>query len=110
MDVHVPSAITEGLRRRGIDVLTSQDDGTRAADDAVLLTRASVANRLLFTQDEDFLKIAPNWHSEGKPFVGIAYSHQIGVSIGRLIEDLELLALCATEDELHNRVIYLPLR
>jgi predicted nuclease of predicted toxin-antitoxin system len=71
MDVHVPSAITEGLRRRGIDVLTSQEDGTRAADDAELLTRASAANRLLFTQDEDFLKIAPKWHSEGKLFAGI---------------------------------------
>lgn len=33
MDVHVPSAVTEGLRRRGVDVLTSQEDGTRAADD-----------------------------------------------------------------------------
>ncbi len=25
MDVHVPSAVTEGLRRRGVDVLTSQE-------------------------------------------------------------------------------------
>ena len=37
MDVHIPAAITEGLRRRGIDVLTSQDDGTREAADEVLL-------------------------------------------------------------------------
>ena len=29
MDVHVPSVITESLWRRGIDVLTSQEDGTR---------------------------------------------------------------------------------
>jgi hypothetical protein len=28
MDVHVPAAITAGLRRRGVDVLTSQEDGT----------------------------------------------------------------------------------
>jgi hypothetical protein len=41
MDVHVPSAITEGLRRRGIDVLTSQDDGTRQLNDEVLLVRAT---------------------------------------------------------------------
>jgi len=37
MDMHVPAAITQGLRRRGIDVLTSQEDGTREADDEVLL-------------------------------------------------------------------------
>src|SRR5207302_1334872 len=27
MDVHVPRAITEGLRLRGIDVVTAQEDG-----------------------------------------------------------------------------------
>lgn len=105
MDVHVPSAITEGLRRRGIDVLTSQDDWH-----AVLLTRATNFDRLLFTQDEDFLKLAPQWQSSQKRFVGIAFAHQLGVSIGQLIEDLELLVLCATGDELNSRVTYLPLR
>ena len=110
MDVHVPSAITEGLRRRGIDVLTSQQDGTREADDEVLLTRATGFDRLIFTRDEDFLKLAPIWQSSGKPFAGIAFAHQMGASMGRLIEDLELLILCATTDESYNRVIYLPLR
>ena len=110
MDVHVPSAITEGLRRRGIDVVTSQEDGTREADDEVLLTRATGFTRLLFTQDEDLLKLAPKWQASGKPFTGIAFAHQMGASIGRLIEDLELLVLCAAEEELNSRVTYLPLR
>jgi len=110
MDVHVPSAITEGLRRRGIDVLTSQDDGTREADDETLLMRATAFDRIIFTQDDDFLKLASEWQKSGKPFTGIAFAHQMGASIGRLIEDLELLVLCATESELSNRVIYLPLR
>ena len=110
MDVHVPSAITEGLRRRGIDVLTSQEDGTREADDEVLLTRATGFGRLLFTQDEDFLKLAAQWQSSQRRFRGIAYAYQIGTSIGRLVEDLELLVLCATDDELENQVTYLPLR
>ncbi len=110
MDVHVPRAITEGLRRRGIDVLTSQEDGTREADDEQLLIRATGFDRLLFTQDEDFLKLAPIWQLSGKPFAGIAFAHQMGASMGRLIEDLELLILCTTEDELSNRVIRLPLQ
>ena len=33
MDVHIPAAITDGLRRHGLDVLTSQDDQTTTADD-----------------------------------------------------------------------------
>jgi hypothetical protein len=53
MDVHVPAAITEGLRRRGVDVLTSQADGTRRADDETLLARATELGRTLFSQDED---------------------------------------------------------
>jgi hypothetical protein len=28
MDVHIPQSITIQLRRRGIDVLTAQEDGT----------------------------------------------------------------------------------
>lgn len=110
MDVHVPSAITEGLRRRGIDVLTSQEDGAREADDGVLLTRATSFDRLLFTQDEDFLKLAPQWQASRQRFTGIAFAHQMGASIGRLIDDLELLILCAVEEELINRVVHLPLR
>ena len=58
MDVHIPFAITEGLRRRQIDVLRSQDDGTTQLDDESLLARATELGRLLFTQDEDLLKIA----------------------------------------------------
>jgi hypothetical protein len=30
MDVHVKAAITAGLRRRGIDVVTAQEDGVPA--------------------------------------------------------------------------------
>jgi hypothetical protein len=41
MDVHIPAAITDGLRRNGLDVLTSQQDQTRTADDEDLLGRAA---------------------------------------------------------------------
>ena len=67
MDVHIPAAITEGLSRRNIDVLTSQDDGTREADDDVLLQRATDLGRLLFSQDQDLLRIASQWQNAGRP-------------------------------------------
>jgi predicted nuclease of predicted toxin-antitoxin system len=31
MDEHVPKAVTEGLRRRGVDVITVQELGLQAA-------------------------------------------------------------------------------
>jgi hypothetical protein len=109
MDVHVPLAVTDGLRRRNIDVLTSQEDGTGELEDGPLLDRATALNRLLLTQDEDFLRIAATWQQAGKPFNGILYAHQRGTSIGQLVEDIELIAACADASELSNRVTYLPL-
>ncbi|MCA9145925.1 MAG: DUF5615 family PIN-like protein [Planctomycetaceae bacterium] len=110
MDVHVPSAITEGLRRRGIDVLTSQDDGTRQLNDEVLLVRATALERILFTQDEDLLAIASAWQHQGRVFAGLAYCHQLGAGIGEIVEDLELIATCANDEEVRSQVVFLPLR
>jgi predicted nuclease of predicted toxin-antitoxin system len=109
MDVHVPLAITEGLRRRGIDVLTSQGDHTAEKDDESLLARATSLGRLFFTQDQDLLAIAAIWQGSEKPFVGIIYAHQERASLGRLVADIELLARCCVLEDLSNRVTYLPL-
>lgn len=110
MDVHVPSAITAGLRLRDIDVLTAQEDGTRRSDDEALLVRATALERILFTQDEDLLAIASEWQRQSRPFVGLVYCHQLGPGIGEIVEDLELIATCANDDEVRNHVVFLPLR
>ena len=39
MDVHVNAAITAGVQRRGIDVITAQEDGSRRFEDSLLLDR-----------------------------------------------------------------------
>lgn len=109
MDVHVPLAVTEGARRRRVDVITSQDDGTTQIDDEALFARASELGRLLFTQDEDLFAIAASWQRVGTDFVGILDAHQQGSSLGGLVNDIELLVMCASAEELANRVTYLPL-
>jgi predicted nuclease of predicted toxin-antitoxin system len=58
MDVHVPAAITDGLRLRGVDVLTAQEDGTGEFFDSDLLDRATALGRVLFTQDKGLLREA----------------------------------------------------
>ncbi len=110
MDVHIPFAISEGLRRRNFDVLRSQDDGTTELDDEPLLARATELGRMFFTQDEDFLKIASRWQKSGSHFAGILFAHQQGASLGRLVDDIELIATCCNPQELSNRVTYLPLK
>ena len=109
MDVHVPSAVSDGLRQRGLDVVTAQLDGLREAEDEVLLERATQLTRILFTQDDDLFAICKQWIQQSREFAGVVYTHQLRMGIGETIEDLELIAVCATDAEVRNRVIYLPL-
>ncbi|MFL5329302.1 MAG: DUF5615 family PIN-like protein [Gemmataceae bacterium] len=110
MDVHVPAAITAGLRRRGIDALTSQEDGTDRWNDDHLLERASALGRVLFSQDDDLLRVAAQWQLQEKSFHGLIYAHQMSAGIGALLLDLTLILSCCTADELANQVQYLPLK
>jgi uncharacterized protein with PIN domain len=109
MDVHVHRAITTGLRLRGVDVLTAQEDGYRRAVDDVLLDRATELQRVLFTQDEDLLAEAKRRQMQSVPFAGVIYAHQLRITIGRCVQDLELIASAAYPEEMANRVEYLPL-
>lgn len=109
MDVHVHRAITTGLRLRDVDVLTAQEDGHRTAEDDRLLDRATELQRVLFTQDEDLLAEAKRRQEEGVPFAGVIYAHQLRITIGRCVNELEPIARASEARELVNRVEYLPL-
>jgi hypothetical protein len=109
MDVHVPAAITRALVLRNVDVLTAQLDGTTRLDDAALLDRATVLGRVLFSQDDDLLAEATKRQRSGQHFGGVIYAHQLSITIGQAVNDLELLAKLGTPEEFVNRVEYLPL-
>ena len=109
MDEHIHKAVTNGLRIRGVDVLTVQEDGLAGEPDLIILDRATALNRLIFSQDRDFLIEANRRQVEGIEFVGLVYGHQVEVSIGDCIYGLELIAKLGTPEEFINRVEYLPL-
>jgi hypothetical protein len=110
MDHQVPSAITRGLRQRGIDVLTADEDQTAQWDDEALLRRAAELDRLMFTQDDDFLDIGHQWQRSAREFAGIVYAHQLRVTIGQAIRDLEVIVQVMLPDEMKNQIEFLPLR
>ena len=67
MDEHVPTAVTRGLRARGVDVVTAQESRLLAASDEEHLDQAAAEGRVIFTQDADFLRLhakgaEPRWH------------------------------------------------
>ena len=110
MDHHVPSAVTLGLRRCGVDVLTAYEDGHAQAADESILQRAMLLGRVVFTQDEDFLIIASNWRSAERPFAGVVFGSQESLSIGQAIEWLELVAKASEPEQMRNSVQFIPLR
>ena len=109
MDHHVPRPITNGLRLRGVDLLTTAEDGATDLEDPDLLDRAATRGRVLFSQDKDLFIEAARRQAEGVPFSGVVYAHQLQVSIGGCVRDLELIATAADPADLRNQVIFLPL-
>lgn len=110
MDVHVPYAITIGLRLLRADVLTAQEDGAGQFTDSELLSRAAVLGRVLFSEDDDLLREATRRQRQGETFAGIVYAHQLSVTIGQCVNDLELIAQTSEPEEWANRVEFLPLK
>lgn len=109
MDEHVRRAITNGLKLRGIDVITVQEDGRNGTTDSILLERATELNRVIFTQDDDFLVMANCRQQEGVKFSGVIYGHQQYVTVGECVRDLEIIAKASESEDLVNQVQYLPL-
>ncbi len=109
MDHNVPRAITVGLRLRGVDVITAYEDGADDMDDSALLDRATELGRVLFTHDDDLLAETTKRQQEDIPFGGVIYVHQMGMTIGACISDLELISNAGEPEDLLNRVQFLPL-
>ena len=80
-DQHIPKAIAVGVRERGIDVLTADEDGKADWGDVLLLQRSTELGRVIFTQDSDFLALAAAWQTGRRDFAGLVYAHQLRVTI-----------------------------
>lgn len=103
LDEHCPGALAEGLRRHGIDVTTTPEAGLLSASDEQQMAFATADNRVIFTQDEDFLRI----NATGIAHPGIVDCHQQKYSVGDLIRLLVLVWEVYDSDKLRDRVEYL---
>ena len=84
-DVHVVFAIVQALRRRGMDVVTVQDLGQDEADDADLLAEALADQRVMLTNDTDFLALAARYAGQGRVFAPIYFWPQQGRPVGEMV-------------------------
>ena len=96
-------AIADGLRRRGIDVTTSQEAGLLEAEDDQQAAYGRAENRVVLTHDTDFLRL----QSAGVPHAGIAFCHKDTLGIGEMIKRLVLVWEVYEPEEMTDRVEYL---
>lgn len=92
-----------------MNVLTAHEDGARQLRDPALLDRAAELGRVLFTQDDDLLSEATQRQRLGQSFCGVIYAHQLRVSIGNCIRDLNLTAKVGEPADMIGQTLFLPL-
>ena len=108
LDVPIPQAIAEQLRRRVVDGVHAAEESTSRLEDDELLELAGRQGRIRVTQDIRFRVMAEDWQRRGKWFAGLFYGHQLATSIGRWVADLELIAKASEPAERKNSVHHLP--
>ncbi len=106
-DVHVPFPIVQGLRARGMDVVTAQERGQQRADDDVLLSQSLQERRVMLTSDHDFLRLAASLSAQGQQFAPIFFWPQQARSIGELIRRILREANQGDYDDASSRVFFL---
>lgn len=103
LDENVSFAIANGLRRRGIDVTTTPEQGMIGQSDEQQLEFALSQDRVIFTQDTDFLRL----HHAGFSHRGIAYCLQKSKSIGEILQALILIWEVLDAEEMTNYLEFL---
>ena len=98
----MPAAVTNGLRLRGADVVTTRDAGMLGPSDEAQLSFAASLARVLFTLDADFLAL----HQRGLPHTGLAYAPQ-WTPVGDMVRGLLLIQDVLTSEEMSGRIEFL---
>jgi predicted nuclease of predicted toxin-antitoxin system len=105
LDENCDLTIAEGLRRRAIDVTTTQGAGLMKASDENQLDNARRENRVVFvfSQDADFLRM----HAAGVAHAGIVYCHQQSRSVGEIIRGLVVIWEVLDPEDMRGRIEFL---
>lgn len=102
LDEHIPSAVAEGLRQRGIDVRTLVEADRLGARDEEHLAHAREEGLVLVTHDDDFLRLA----AEGASHAGIVYVPRRR-SIGHVVRGLVRIARTSSKKDLRIQIKFL---
>ena len=111
-DENFNNNILRGLLRSepGLDIVRVQDVGLKGADDPTVLEWAAKEERILLTHDvKTITHYAYSRVKNGLSMPGV-FEVNLYAPIGRVIEDILLLAICSKENEWSGIIIYIPLK
>jgi len=111
-DENFNNDILRGVLRQNpdIDIVRIQDVGLSGVNDQTILEWSAQENRVLLTHDVSTItRYAYERVQANKPMPGV---FEVGrnISIGKVIEDILLIAECSNEGEWEGQVRYLLLR
>jgi uncharacterized protein with PIN domain len=102
LDEHVAKAVARGLQQRGVDVKTVVEADLLGASDEKHLEFVQSEGRVIFTQDDDFLRLT----SKDLHHPGIVYAPQ-HTSIRQIISGLMLIYDVLDDSDMQDHVEYL---
>ena len=107
-DENIEAALVQAVRRNPqMDIVRVQDVGLSGTDDSVVLEWAAEENRLVITHDAGTMpRYARDRVNAGLPMPGVIEVPK-PFRVGRVAEELVLLALCSRSGEWDKRVVYL---
>ena len=100
LDENVNPAIAKGLQIRGINVTTTPEVRLIEADDEKQVEFAKTEGRVIFTHDDDFLRIQID-------HTGIVYCSQGRRTIGEIIQWLILMWEALDPEDMENKMEFI---
>jgi predicted nuclease of predicted toxin-antitoxin system len=109
-DVDVDGRIIAGLllQQPDLNLVRLQDAGLGSQKDPAVLEWAAANDRILVSRDRSTMRwYAEARMNEGKSITGVFLLRK-GFSVGKVIEEILIRALCTEQDEWLNIIDYIP--
>jgi predicted nuclease of predicted toxin-antitoxin system len=99
--------VARALASQGVDVLTTTASGRKGLSDEEQLLFARQLGRVVYTTDDDFLRLAIAYQQRAEPFAGIIYHQPQARTKRQIIDALLLCHACYEAADMADRIEYL---
>lgn len=107
VDEHVPGALLAALRRAGVDAVSVPQRGMAAQPDEAVAATALNEQRLILTNDSDYIRLSSAAAKTGDPFAPVVFWPQQSRGVGYLLSRTLPLVHEPDYTAMYWRVVYL---